>query len=128
MISRSDSLPQVEQLRVGDELTPNGSEHDGGGELAVYPFPHDALEAHRCGHEAEANERDGVVPGRAGSVGSYASLTGLPDRERGGHREECLDHRSCVCMVKANEKANVFFFFRWEEKYRHDVGMERGRK
>ena len=60
MIPRGDSLPQVEQLRVGDELTPDGGEDDGCGELTVYPFAHDALKTHRGRHEAEANERDSV--------------------------------------------------------------------
>ena len=59
MISRSDP-PQVEQLWVGDELTPNGGENDGGGELAVYSFAHYALKTHRGRHETKTNERDRV--------------------------------------------------------------------
>jgi len=87
MISGNDTLLQVEQLGVGDELTPNGGEHDSGGELAVYAFSHDALKTHRGRHEAQTNERDCVRPGWVRPAGSYAFLTGLPDREGGGHRE-----------------------------------------
>jgi len=93
VIPRSD-LPQVEQLWVGDELTPNGSENDGGGELTVYPFAHYSLKAHRRRHETEANKRDGVGPGGFDSAGSYASLTRLPDGDGCSHRERRLYHCS----------------------------------
>lgn len=109
MVSGNDRLPQGEQLWVGHEFAPNGSEDDGGGELAVYPFAHYALKTHRGGHETEANERDGVVPGRVRAARSYASLTGLRDRDRGGHREERLDHRSCGFVVKRGELGRMDF-------------------
>ena len=87
MIPGDDPPLEVEQLGVCDELTPNGGEDDGRCELAVYSFPHYALQTHRGGHETETNERDGVVPGRVRSAGSYASLTRFPDRDGGGHGE-----------------------------------------
>ena len=106
MVSGGSTFPDAEQLGVSHEIAPDRSEYDGGSEMAVYPFAHYTLEAHGSGHEAEANEGDGVVPSRARAAGSYTSLTRMPYRYRGSHGEQRLDHRPCVCMFFSFEFGN----------------------
>ena len=94
MVPRSNQPGHIKQLGIGHKLTPDRSEHDGGCERTANTLSHYALKTHRSGHEAKADEGNGVGPSWGYAVGGYASFAGLPDCDRGGHGEESLDHSS----------------------------------
>lgn len=120
MISGSSALLQAEQFGVSHEVTPDRGEHYGGGEMAVYPFAHYTLKTHGSGHEGEADEGDGVGPSRARTVGSYTSLTRMPNRDRSSHGEQRLDHRPFFILFPWT---NGFVLFEFGSEI--GVGMDR---
>ena len=129
VVAADDAAAELEELRVGHELAPDGGEDDwararrgqvsaalkeggrrrrrtGGCELGVDALAHDALQAQTSADKRQTHKRPHVRPRGGVARARDAALAALPERERGGHGEQRLDE-GAECEPRAGACAEA---------------------